>query len=252
MARIRTIKPEFWTSEQVMECEPVTRLLFIGLWNFCDDYGNHPASPKTIKALVFPGDDFSPAIIDRMLEELSTNRLIAFYEHSGKRYLHVRGWKHQKIDKPSRKHPAFVEPESGEDQEGDTGGTGDTDAELFAIEGEEATPEKGVAPKHKAAKFDPLTARPANVTEKAWADWCQHRREIRKPLTAKACEQQAKALEGHHSPDEVLRQSIGNGWTGIFPERVEYRATSRPALRVVNGPDFHSDDTSWANDLGPL
>ena len=42
MARIRTIKPEFWTSEQVVDCSPTARLLFIGLWNFCDDGGVHP------------------------------------------------------------------------------------------------------------------------------------------------------------------------------------------------------------------
>lgn len=59
MARIRTIKPEFWSSEQVMESRPLARLLFIGLWNFCDDGGNHPLSPRTIKALVFPGDDIT-------------------------------------------------------------------------------------------------------------------------------------------------------------------------------------------------
>lgn len=72
----------------------------------------------------------------------------------------------------------------------------------------------------KSRKFDPLTVKPANVTEKAWADWCQHRREIHKPLTAKSCEQQAKALEGHPSPDQVLSNSISNGWTGIFPEKI--------------------------------
>lgn len=72
----------------------------------------------------------------------------------------------------------------------------------------------------KSRKFDPLTVKPANVTEKAWADWCQHRREIHKPLTAKSCEQQAKALEGHPSPDQVLSNSISNGWTGIFPDKV--------------------------------
>lgn len=228
MARIRTIKPEFWTSEQVMECEPVTRLLFIGLWNFCDDYGNHPASPKTIKALVFPGDDFSPAIIERMLDELSTNRLIAFYEHSGKRYLHVRGWKHQKIDKPSRKYPAFVEQSAAEDEDGEPG---DPEVELFAIDEEPQAPEKGKAEKVSRAKFDPLSARPANVSAAAWADWCQHRREIRKPLTAKTCEQQGKALAGHHAPDDVLRQSIANGWTGIFPEKVAAASNVTPISR---------------------
>ena len=107
MARIRTVKPEFWSSEQVMECKPLTRLLFIGIWNFCDDYGNHPMSAKTIKALVFPGDDITASEIQTMLAELSANSLIDTYQHEGKTYLHVCGWKHQKIDRPSRKYPEY-------------------------------------------------------------------------------------------------------------------------------------------------
>ncbi|MBN1080344.1 hypothetical protein JNO13_06065 [Pseudomonas sp. 1079] len=109
MARIRTIKPEFWSSEQVMECEPLTRLLFIGIWNFCDDGGNHPDSEKTIKARVFPGDEITSSSIRRMLDELSSNGLLSFYEHSDKRYLHVCGWEHQRIDKPTFKYPEFVQ-----------------------------------------------------------------------------------------------------------------------------------------------
>lgn len=108
MARIRTVKPEFWSSEQVMECSPMARLLFIGLWNFCDDGGNHVASAKTIKAEVFPGDDISSSDVQGLLEELSSNSLIAFYTNASKEFLHVTGWKkHQKIDKPTYKHPAY-------------------------------------------------------------------------------------------------------------------------------------------------
>jgi len=108
MARIRTVKPEFWSSEQVMECSPMARLMFIGLWNFCDDAGNHVASAKTIKAEIFPGDDISSADVQRMLDELSSNSLIAFYTNDSKDYLHVTGWKkHQKIDKPTYKHPPY-------------------------------------------------------------------------------------------------------------------------------------------------
>lgn len=110
MARIRTIKPEFWTSEQVMECSAMARLLFIGIWNFCDDAGNHPMSPKTIKALVFPGDDITALAVETLLGELVENRLIALYESASKQYLHVNGWHHQKIDRPTYKHPDFVEP----------------------------------------------------------------------------------------------------------------------------------------------
>lgn len=108
MARIRSIKPEFWSSEQIMECSPTSRLLFIGLWNFCDDAGNHVASAKTIKAEIFPGDDISSTDVQRMLDELSSNSLIAFYANGDKQYLHVTGWKkHQKIDRPTFKHPAY-------------------------------------------------------------------------------------------------------------------------------------------------
>lgn len=108
MARIRTIKPEFWTSEQVMECSPLARLLFIGIWNFCDDGGNHPLSAITIKALVFPGDAISSDDVRRMLDELSASGLLSFYSASGKHYLHVNGWAHQKIDKPTVKFPPFA------------------------------------------------------------------------------------------------------------------------------------------------
>ncbi|MFJ7281883.1 Pyocin large subunit-like protein [Pseudomonas sp. NPDC099000] len=86
-------------------------------------------------------------------------------------------------------------------------------------EKKEQDQKQGAGAPAKSAKFDPLTVRPANVSDKAWADWCQHRKEIRKPLTAKSCEQQAKALVGHAAPDQVLATSIANGWTGIFPEK---------------------------------
>ena len=109
MARIRSIKPEFWTSEQIVECSTSARLLFIGLWNFCDDGGNHSASPKTLKMEIFPGDDISISDIQDMVNELLKNDLIVEYESGGKRYWHVTGWHHQKIDRPSYKHPKFEE-----------------------------------------------------------------------------------------------------------------------------------------------
>ncbi len=108
MSRIRTIKPEFWTSEQVTECSPVARLLFIGLWNFCDDAGRMNASPKQIKALVLPADDIPSDDVRRMLDELEDNGLIKRYAVDGKEYLQVTGWGHQKIDRPQP--PKFPPP----------------------------------------------------------------------------------------------------------------------------------------------
>lgn len=107
MARIRTIKPEFWTSEQIVECSRDARLLFIGLWNFCDDQGVHPNSERTIRARVFPGDDdVTSDVVRRLIAELVSNGLVGVYEVDGIEYLHVLGWtKHQKIERPNAKHP---------------------------------------------------------------------------------------------------------------------------------------------------
>lgn len=114
-------------------------------------------------------------------------------------------------------------------------------------EGESAAAKASSSASRKASKFDPLTACPTNVTPSVWADWCQHRREIGKRLTKTTCDRQAKTLAGHHAPDAVINQSISNGWTGLFPEKVLPGA--QPGQRR-NGPDFN--DTSWADDLGGL
>lgn len=100
MARIRTIKPEFWTDSALMECSLNARLLFIGTWNFADDNGNLDRSAKQIKARVFPAD-----IIDcePLLLELIAQRLICEYVVDDKKYLHIQGFrKHQIINRPSK------------------------------------------------------------------------------------------------------------------------------------------------------
>jgi hypothetical protein len=98
MARIRTVKPEFWASEQIMSCSRDARLLFIGLFNFVDDAGRCPYAPKTIKAQVLPGDD--DVSLESWLDELSSNGLIRIYEVDKRKYLQITGWHHQKIDRP--------------------------------------------------------------------------------------------------------------------------------------------------------
>jgi len=100
MARIRTIKPEFWTSESVVECSPTARLLLIGMLNFADDYGNLVNSPKRLKMQIFPAD-----IIDTttLLEELIKHGLVIPYSVDGEKYLNIKGFrKHQVINKPSK------------------------------------------------------------------------------------------------------------------------------------------------------
>lgn len=92
------------------------RLLFIGLWNFCDDCGRHALSARTIKAEVLPGDDISLEDVLGMLQELSNNNLITTYSVDGKEYLQINGWRHQRIDKPQApKHPGPSDDHSKND-----------------------------------------------------------------------------------------------------------------------------------------
>jgi len=100
MARIRTIKPEFWTDEKILECSLNGRLLFLGLLNFADDYGNIEGSPKVIKSRILPLDDID---IIPLLEELAENKLIQEYSKNDSKFFHINGFRlHQKIDKPGK------------------------------------------------------------------------------------------------------------------------------------------------------
>lgn len=105
MARFRTIKPQFFSSAQVVECSPTARLLFVGLWCFCDDGGVHPASAARLKMEVFPADPFSVRQIEEWLSELHKASLIETYRVNGKDFWRVTGWQHQRIDKPTYSYP---------------------------------------------------------------------------------------------------------------------------------------------------
>lgn len=107
MARQRMIKPEFWTSEQIVQCSFIARLLFIGLWNFCDDQGVHPNSPKKLKMRIFPADDITSEQIAERLIELVNAGLIVVFDHGNEQYLHVTGWEeHQTIRFPTAQYPS--------------------------------------------------------------------------------------------------------------------------------------------------
>lgn len=110
MARIRTIKPEFWTSEKIVECSRDARLFFIGMWNFADDEGRLVNSAMQLKMKIFPAEDLLIESIQGLLTELSVNGLIKCYVVDNKEYIQIVGWDHQKINRPNpSKIPEYQE-----------------------------------------------------------------------------------------------------------------------------------------------
>jgi hypothetical protein len=115
MARIRTIKPEFWTDEKLGPMSPVTRLVFLGLISMADDMGRVVHNVKMVDAFVFPWtDDTCADAIETLCE---AGRLRSGLTASGQRVLEIAHWKkHQKIDKPNMASalPAITKAESTE------------------------------------------------------------------------------------------------------------------------------------------
>lgn len=110
--RIRTIKPEFWTSESIGKLSRNARLLFIGLWSLADDSGRLRGALPYLSGQLFPYDsDATPANIAAWLAELCRLGMVRRYEVDGSGYLDIPKWlKHQKIEKPSKsRFPEFVE-----------------------------------------------------------------------------------------------------------------------------------------------
>jgi hypothetical protein len=106
VARIRTIKPEFFTSEPVVNCSHSARLLFIGMWVFADDRGVLPASAGSLKMKVFPGDNWQAGDVERWIVELENNGLISRFDAEGTTYFHIRGFaEHQVVSRPTYKYP---------------------------------------------------------------------------------------------------------------------------------------------------
>lgn len=125
MARIRTIKPEFWSSPGMQGLDPYARLLFIAMWNWADDSGRGTANPRELAGFAFPWDEhLSSADIRRMLGGIRRAFGVKFYTVGGRPYYAIPSWdKHQKIDKRSgSRYPA---PDEGVPWDPDPGNTPD-------------------------------------------------------------------------------------------------------------------------------
>ncbi|MEU6405493.1 hypothetical protein [Streptomyces sp. NPDC046985] len=105
MARIRTIKPEAFTSESLAEVSVEAERTFFGLLTQADDHGRHRDNAAIIAGLLWPlRAEHTSVHVEDDLHQLANAGLICRYTGcDGRRYLHIVTWSlHQKIDKPSQ------------------------------------------------------------------------------------------------------------------------------------------------------
>jgi hypothetical protein len=125
MARIRTIKPDFFKHENVAELPFEDRLAFIGIWTLADREGRLPDRPRRIAAELFPYD--RQVDVEQILVRLDEGGFIVRYDADGDRFIAIAKFlKHQKphmkegqsiIPAPSmsrKRAVASTDPGSGE------------------------------------------------------------------------------------------------------------------------------------------
>lgn len=104
MARIRTVKPEFWEDETIGTLSRDARLLFIATFNMADDEGLLRWTVAYIKAQAFLYDeDMSATRVSELMNELVTSGLV--YPYRGGKSQQQLGMvinfhKHQKVNRP--------------------------------------------------------------------------------------------------------------------------------------------------------
>lgn len=110
MARIRTIKPDFFRSASVARLSYRARLTWQGLWTYVDDLGRGRDDPRDIKGQIWSQDDevtWLEVVAD--MDELAAAGKLLRYEIAGEKYFLIPSWsEHQKISKPTPSR--FPEP----------------------------------------------------------------------------------------------------------------------------------------------
>jgi hypothetical protein len=113
MARMRTVKPEFWESEEIGALSRDARLLYIATWNMADDEGRLRWTPAYIQANAFIYD--RDLDVGAVMGELVHAELVVPYEMGMQKLAYIPSFgKHQKPNRPQpSKLPApFSESDS--------------------------------------------------------------------------------------------------------------------------------------------
>jgi len=101
MARIRTIKPEFWKHEDLSELKADTHMLAASLLNYADDEGYFNANEKLITAECCPLRDLSVTVHGSIISLCAIGYIRIGHSKDGKRYGHIINFlEHQVINRP--------------------------------------------------------------------------------------------------------------------------------------------------------
>lgn len=109
----------------------------------------------------------------------------------------------------------------------------------------------------RAVSFDALAVQlPDWLSAEIWSSWVAYRRDLKKPIKSQQTVTQAINLLDRcrlngYSPDEIINQSIANGWQGLFEPKGAKQPSRAPSRVSENfaGKDYgQTEIPAWARD----
>lgn len=225
MARIRTIKPEFWHSEALSELPEATHMLAAALLNYADDYGYFNANPGLIKAACCPLREPSVGIHESLMSLQTIGYIRLGTGSDGRRYGHVVEFEtHQRVAHPSKSKIAaisiswetLVKPH-----------------EDFARDTETLRPEQGTGNREQGREEDARSRFPSVADERLALDayndlakriglaeaktlTTQRRAKLRQRLIGVGSLEAWRAAIANVGRSKFLRGETGKGWRADF------------------------------------
>jgi hypothetical protein len=222
---VRTIKPGFYKNEQLAECSVWARYIFPGLWMLADRAGRLEDRPKRIKAELLP---FDRMVVEPLLRQLEQARLIYRYKTAAGKFIQIIKFVEHQYPHYTEKPSAIMPPELPEFGFLEGGTTPGIDTPLSPVDnpllflsiGKPLKEKKGAtAPKEKTNDSGSLEL-PDWLPAKDWQAFVDHRKKLRRPMTAEAQRRAIARLDAFRQrgidPAYVLDETIANGWQGLY------------------------------------
>ena len=239
MARIRTIKPDFFRHEGLYEAEKETglplRVAFAGLWTAADREGRFAWKPRQLKLDALPYDELD---FSRVLDALCTRGHIVKYIVAGVEYGCIPSWGDHQVINNRESASEFPAVEEGSiESTTSTREARVTDASTTPLVQEQVEGKgkegKGKGREGAVRKRTASPDKPANVDAQVWDDWLQLRASKKAPVTATVI---ASAIEEAEKAgltlEAFLRVWCARGSQGLQAEWL--KQSERQTGRVVS------------------
>lgn len=251
MARIRTIKPQFWDDAKIGRIPRDARLLYIGLWTFADDLGVVTADPVWLKSKIFPYDRVQIQQLEAWLGLLEKTGFISLLSVKSESFYYLPTFsRHQIINRPNLNdvnidkklldnilakftdqsviNHGSISDQSvtiiGEEKDRDSSTPyNPPKGEIGSPDSDDESVENGLEKKKSCGKrketdlsfvepsFQPVMAE--------WLAYKSERGQTYRQQGLKACYSKLRELS-NGDPDiarKIIRQSMANNWAGLFP-----------------------------------